>query len=51
VRIEVHLKTLDEVAAVQEHFAGTTDEIVIIVAAVPPAPAATQERKQAVGER
>lgn len=51
MRIEIHVKSLDEVDAVRAQFAGSTDDIVIIVGASSTKPAERQERKQAVGNR
>ena len=51
MRIEIHVKTLDEVAAIQAQFADSADEIVIIVGQSSSKSADRQERKQAVGNR
>lgn len=51
MRIEVHVKALEEVDAVKAQFAGSDDEIVIIVGQSSSRPAERQERKQAVGTK
>lgn len=51
MRIEIHVRTLEEVDAIRAQYADSTDEIVIIVGASSPKPAERQERKQAVGTK
>lgn len=51
MRIEINVRTLDEVAAVEAQYANSPHEVVIIVAAPSSKPAERQERKQAVGTK
>ena len=48
MRIEIHVKTIEEVAAVEAQYADSEHEIVIIVAQPSTRSAERQDRKQAV---